>query len=523
MLTTLFKRKKLSNQQEIDTLANSHTDSSCSTSGLLASLLFSNGQAKVTLPETDCTELTELSDTSVALQEIDIYELATKLRFGNFDKSSHIDFLEAEVKSQLAFTKSNLETREQFELFNQFQLEYNQHITNRSLNYEWWIYFALRLTILITPKDSRSTYSVEIEENRQFLQEVLTNKLWHRHEDFTAHLQRKDLINAERLRYSIGLFPNYIMIPTTLGDIDITLLNRTAAANIYPLGILSKGTWADNQFYFPDRFIRHDWVHFSNWLILDMDNYPSVQLFQSFMRHLIDKTIDPRLKFQYEFMLFYLIREAPLKLMRIQINDHRLEDSNYQIKSILLTEARDPMGLLKHCLSDKWYGPLLAEYASSEKETNHFVLEAIDNLIVCLNEFFAFINNDSFLNKPSVERNYTIDTPLNETEKAAHWTAANPQAAQIIQKNKIQFGEPGFIHYLVRCDSKGPDYGTDPTSNLLAITFRYLRRKRNEFKWMFPEERHMKLLADHMEQIIATKKAGQPSEESPTSIMMIRS
>ena len=514
MFTT--RSKKLSGSKQVQKpIANAYAATSGSSFGstphLLARLSLPHAQSTKTSSEPDCTELTGSSEAPVVLQDSNIFELVKKLRTGGFDKSSHIPFLEPEVKSQLAFAKSTLETPKQLELFDQFQLEFEQCIANQTLSYEWWICFAHRLTILITPENCRTPWFVTIMESRDFLLEMLTNNLWQRQEDFAAHLQREDLADAVRFRSSISLFPQCVMIPTTLGDINITLLNRAAAANIYPLGIIATGIWADNQFYYPDRFIRHDWVHFMNWLNLNLEDNVSVQLFQDFMLHLIEKTTFPRLKLQYEFMLFYLIREVPWRILHLEINRARPEDTAPKIKSLLLTSEGDPDALLKACFCDKWYAPLLAEQVHSEEESNRFVLEAIDQFIICLNAFLTFIHNDTFHGTPSVKRKYTIDTPLNEAEIAAHWTTTNQQAAEIIQRMKwmdTRVLPPDFYHYLVRNDSEGPDYTKNSSISPVGFTFCYLRSKKDEFRFMPPSDWHMELLADS----IATQNAEQLSD-----------
>ncbi len=240
-----------------------------SPSTALASSSSSSSSAAATSDQEVCLE-------SVTLQDRDPLQLANKLRSGHFSQSSHLDFLEVEIKSQLAFAQKHLESLEQKNVFRRFQLELEQCVAKQSLSYEWWICFAHRLTILITPEIYRKASYVTIGENSKFVQEMLEHNLWQRHDDFMALVERKDSLHAEMFRYIIDLFPEYVLIPSTIGDFSLTLLNRAVADKTYPLGIIAKGIWADGQFFYPDRFIRHDWVHFTNWYTLCLDEERSI-------------------------------------------------------------------------------------------------------------------------------------------------------------------------------------------------------------------------------------------------------
>ncbi len=105
-------------------------------------------------------------------------------------------------------------------------------------------------------------------------------------------------------------------------------------------------------------------------------------------------------------MLFILYHEVPWKLTRISINKDDWESSNSQLQSLLLSNERDPEGVLTLCCSDKWFAPLFTDYANTEDEIRCFTLDAVKHFIVCLNEFFLFTHTESFEERPIVDRQY---------------------------------------------------------------------------------------------------------------------
>lgn len=346
-------------------------------------------------------------------------KLAKQLRYANYTAYEHIPLLEQEIALQLKAIVHSIMSVEQQKLYLAFQTEFEQRKLNQKLTYEWWIIFAYRLSILITPIQARSSASNDIAIKDTFADKLLKENLWHTDEDFRRlmgdinsvedHL-RLDIFDIYHLRQLIKKFPEIIMVPSTEGDIPIHSFNEAILYHVIPLGIVSNGLYADGQFFYPDRFFRHDIGHAKNWFASYIDYQSNtLQLFIKYMLDTISHEKDIRKKSQLDLMLFVMTHEDSLLFISVD---------KYNFKERILRFGSNQT-FYDLCLNDKWLAPLIRPYLAGKKLPNKELIEYVDESINLMegyiSRFFNLQQINNFM-ETALER---FVLPEDESEKKA--------------------------------------------------------------------------------------------------------
>lgn len=450
---------------------------------------------------------------SLTLTEEGILELIKKLKFANYNAYENIPFLAQEIAAQLRFIRPYLRYHEQIKLHEKFQKELEQRQQACQVTYEWWIIFAYRMSTLITPAQFRNGARVsDISRVDLFANKLIENNLWHTHEDF-VHLMSGDgdpikdeIIRViEPLQHLIKKFPDVIMIPSVMGDVPIRTFNRALIYNAIPLGIVINGINADGQFFYPDRFFRHELVHAENWFFLDDGAYKqnAVQLFIEYILNKINNETDKKQQSQLEFMLFVMTHEF-IRLFPF------IDKYNFKAR-ILNLEYEQPFYEL--CSMDSWYALLIKPYLPGRKAFSEEVIEYANESILLMEKhilkFFDLHKISNFLTDITKERNYKIKYPLTENEISNHWTASNEGAKKLLV---IWFGteysSATFYHYLVKKDKVGPK------SQDQVMTHLYLADKKREFNKKIVYSDHMKMFKNHVKHNEGLKQASDVPDKS---------
>lgn len=162
--------------------------------------------------------------------------------------TTHIPFFATwVVKNFEAFYPKNVVGDETVE---NFRAEMESRIKDGKVTYEWWLVFNMRLSILMTPKEFRSTWAGD-SQMKEF-DNTLFEEGWKDHDRSKSSLKTY-LEN-----------PEYVFFPSYLGDFTIEGINRTFYSGAFLVGLINKPIMVDGRLMYPDQFFKHDLVHYQN-------------------------------------------------------------------------------------------------------------------------------------------------------------------------------------------------------------------------------------------------------------------
>lgn len=351
------------------------------------------------------------------LQEKNLLELGQKLKSGFYKVSEHIPFLKPEILHQLRFIQSHLTTQEQRSLFPIFQKEFEQREENQTVTYEWWILFAYRLSILVTPYSQRQVWRIGRPlVVDPFTQKILEENTWHNHEDLLGLMRERDT----SLYKLIARFPEVILIPSTKGDFEISDFNNCLVGNIMPLGLSGAELIADGMTFQPNMFFRHDITHAGNWFGYESYEYPCFQLFLKYTLHKIAEKKDVRQKSQLEFMLFNFTHEEIGFIDQIGASSDLSTLKSFKVRVL---RGNNDGNLYKLCLMDSWYATLIKPYlpkdGDQETETKLYIDESITLIENHILQFFQFFKMDHFSGSLCTSHFFNYDRLFNDFKSGA--------------------------------------------------------------------------------------------------------
>ncbi len=285
---------------------------------------------------------------------------------------SHLHFAEEALKKQISEDKDERTT-----IFKDFIKEANEKKQNNQVTYKWWVLFNFRLSILLTPSDKRTT--LRANQRNPFIEILYKENAWIKeseleniNESYLSSLE-ENIINLPRTIFeSIQLFPNHIIIPTTLGIIGVKSFNSRFLTGINPFGLIRSKVTGDGIEMYPDNFWGHDEVHFVNELIAlnDITSKEKYLQFQNQLFHYINK-LPVEKQIQLEFIYFLLTHEYGFFLNYLLIKN----SEHYTTKTISEYQLTK---LVNNCMSSSWYKNLIpSSISTNETLVRNYILESV--------------------------------------------------------------------------------------------------------------------------------------------------
>lgn len=303
-------------------------------------------QASVALPEIYSKAMPEV---------VEFHRLVENLRTRqDITYKTHIPEFVQPTENLIAFAKTALnlqkspDIKERRRQFEKFEREAQAHIKNDDVHYQWWLLFHIRLSILLTPEAKRSLGT----DNKAMWEKIQRRQSWLNHEDFTAHFYG-------RIRQEIYQFPKTVVFPTTMGTLGVSAMNYLAGTKVHAFGIIADPVQVDGRLMYPDRFMRHELVHFERFYSImsrvfnDEEKNVLEPLRNRYFESILTLSLENRIKLDYFY--FVLTFENPSLLQFI--HDKKQLENYFQenIKKFQLQYLKDPhhlQPLLPEALKD---------------------------------------------------------------------------------------------------------------------------------------------------------------------------
>lgn len=192
---------------------------------------------------------------------------------------------------QSIFKQKYTDRKKRLIILSEFVHEAQAAKKEKRITYEWWLQFNYRLSILLTPEDLRTIEQDSF--NNLYVKTVYESGAWLSEKLFAPFLKLEFEFNS---RFSDNLILNGIreferlsLIPTHFGEVDIRVINRATAEGIQFLGLIADVQVNDGKEMYPDKFFRHDELHFKNSVYVLYGNLAESNNFKSKKAHFFNK------------------------------------------------------------------------------------------------------------------------------------------------------------------------------------------------------------------------------------------
>ena len=206
--------------------------------------------------------------------------------------TTHIPYFADKIEEHINFSADSLrffEKRRGTKVLEQLKEKSAQAISEERVTYKWWLELNMALSQLRPHLDSN-------------------------------HIG--DVI------FIVSLFPQYVIIPTLLGNLGIMTLSRAPLEGVFPIGLINKNITVDGQNMSPHMFLRHDVTH------MNVNLFPKVGYHYSAGHYLRHKKIQELMESlpmekrkQAELVYFLFIHEGTID--RLLHYPFRQEVRNY--------------------------------------------------------------------------------------------------------------------------------------------------------------------------------------------------
>lgn len=309
----------------------------------------------------------------------DLLALAQQLRSRTIDPhSTHIPELVPQITEHLQYAETGITRQNSSDestrlgILKNFTAEAIQKISSNQVTYRWWVFFNFRLSILLTPKNKRTSERGGGPNN--FAQIVLEKNSWRTEKAFERLVEQswgglRDLTNIGK---ACDEFPSRILMPTIAGDLGIIALNRSFLTGVYPIGLTSDVVWADGREMYPDHFFGHDLVHLDNerfsinrWEAPESRVKGFQTQFQTEMENLPQRERE-----MLEFVWFIASHE-----LTFLADDATYRDGSRLTDNLFGTRLQK---LVESTMDKTWYGNLVPDWVdiTSETSVKDFLIES---------------------------------------------------------------------------------------------------------------------------------------------------
>lgn len=382
--------------------------------------------------------------------------LGASLRTLNLTAQDHIDQLIPELNELLKFCKKNCNTPEQKQIYEKFEIEFNQRVSDQSISYEYWIIMAFRISILITDKPKRTAAVADLNDNSDFLIHLLEHKKWETHEDMILNINEFPMgYPARQIKHCISEFPRLMMIPTGCSEISIHHLNRLLTQQIYPLRLIHTAIIEDGETLEPDRYIRYQLMHVAHFRHLYWDSNEklnAILFFAQYCLQHIQNSQDIRVRFGLDFLLHIMLHVEISVFYEIHLKDDKeiYRQENYTLKNFF-AENNSIYTIVE---DDKWFGqiikPLLTnQYPNTRRFINHMT-HLMDELII---QFFREYGVSDLTNYRFVQP----EALPTSDEVNSHWTKKPEAQTVLAERLTFYTGNKEFMTWLVKNDKSEPE------------------------------------------------------------------
>ena len=161
--------------------------------------------------------------------------------------------------------------KEDMEILERLFLEAKQKINEEAVSYSWWLHWNNRLSILASKERSKTqlirTETDRSSKERKIISDINTH-WWKTEENLNEYLDSQYnstvykpddvmMTSVEYIKDAIDSFPDRVHLPT-IEPYGIIAINMSAQKKIFPIGLVSEETWADNDLKTPADFYSHD-------------------------------------------------------------------------------------------------------------------------------------------------------------------------------------------------------------------------------------------------------------------------
>ena len=130
-----------------------------------------------------------------------------------------------------------------------FKSEAQHHKNLKTVTYQWWFNFNLRLSFLANPHHVQMITDSELEYFYRNSAE---------YERYTYdYYTRSDI---EKISFLLDSFPKQIMIPT-IRNLGVLSINKPYGMGVHFVGLKNDFIYVDRLFMYPDMFFWHDIFH----------------------------------------------------------------------------------------------------------------------------------------------------------------------------------------------------------------------------------------------------------------------
>ena len=211
---------------------------------------------------------------------------------------THIADFSDQIPEHIRFIREGLQghnkAAEGLELLDELALEASKKQKEKGVTYAWWLNWIEKLNGVYNKDEYRSGIDID---------------------------------------FLIQVFPDFVALPS-FGSLGAMAINKLTSENIFPLGLVNKPTFADNQKFKPFRFFVHDYTHARAILRSQTgnSNFPYGRSSSMTAKEVYEKTQDlpANQQQQAEFVYFYITHERGELYDVVPDSDDFLEEI-YQI------------------------------------------------------------------------------------------------------------------------------------------------------------------------------------------------